>query len=60
MKAMALDPRLRNIIATGTDRDRLHQEAVAAGMQTIWHNGLVRAQAGITSVDEVLRVTRSG
>lgn len=59
MEVMTLTPELRGAIAGGADQDSLQQAAIDGGMQTIWHNGLARARSGVTSIDEVLRVTGS-
>ena len=36
----------------------MHRAAVAAGMQTMYDDGMRKAMRGITSIEEVLRVTR--
>jgi len=40
-----------------SDAHLIEAEAVAEGMQTLFAHGLDRVMAGVTTVEEVLRVT---
>ena len=55
---LILDDRMRAIIQSGGSTDELQKVATKAGMRTIRSDGLAKAAAGITTVEEVLRVTR--
>jgi len=49
---------IRQAVLKSADAGRLHTLAVEGGMQTMYEHGLRKALAGITSIEEVLRVTR--
>jgi len=52
------DP-IRRLIGTRADDAEIEHAACAQGMRTIIEDGLAKCRAGITSVDEILRVTAS-
>ncbi len=52
------DPELRKLIMKRQDADTIKRFAVSRGMKTMKEDGLGKAVAGITSIEEVLRVTR--
>lgn len=54
---LVLDDALRRSILDGADAGTLHGQAQAAGMLTLYEDGLRKVAAGQTSLDEVLRVT---
>lgn len=54
---LALDDALRRSILDGADAGTLHSQAQAAGMLSLYDDGLRKVAAGQTSLDEVLRVT---
>ncbi|SDG51204.1 type II secretion system protein E (GspE) [Limimonas halophila] len=58
LETLTLDDALRRAVLRGTDASQLHRDAVASGLRTLYHDGLAKALAGTTSVDEVLRATR--
>ena len=58
LETLTLDDGLRRAVLRGTDASELHREAVASGLRTLYHDGLAKALAGTTSIDEVLRATR--
>jgi general secretion pathway protein E len=49
---------LRNLMAVSPDSNRLKAEAVKGGMRTLKDDGWNKVLAGITTADEVLRVTQ--
>ncbi len=51
------DP-IRRLILKRADSMDLHRAAVEEGMRTMYDDGMQKALAGITTVEEVLRVTR--
>ena len=51
------DP-IRQLILRSTESSALHRAAVEAGMQTMFDDGMQKALSGITTIEEVLRVTR--
>jgi general secretion pathway protein E len=42
------------------DAHEIEDAAVAAGMRTLYQDGLLKAAEGVTSIEEVLRVTWNG
>ena len=55
---LALDDALREAVVTKPSCARLDQLARDSGMQTLRADGWAKVQAGVTTVEEVLRVTR--
>ena len=51
------DP-IRRLIMQRAESTDLHRAAVEEGMQTMYDDGMRKALAGVTTIDEVLRVTR--
>ena len=54
---LVLDDNMRRGILDGLDAASLHTKAAAAGMHTLYEDGLRKVAAGITSLEELLRVT---
>jgi type IV pilus assembly protein PilB len=50
---------MRSLVLAHTPTDELRKKAVAAGMTTLRIGGLQKAREGLTTVEEVLRVTSS-
>ncbi len=50
------DP-IRRLVLKHADAGELQQAAIEAGMQTMYQDGLCKALHGITTIEEVLRVT---
>jgi type IV pilus assembly protein PilB len=47
-----------NELAIGkAGRDEIEREAMAAGMRTLWDDGMAKVAAGLTSIEELARVT---
>ncbi|HEY9198551.1 MAG TPA: type II secretion system ATPase GspE [Gammaproteobacteria bacterium] len=49
---------LRRLVMSHVDAGELAQAAIGAGMRTMREDGFAKAAAGVTSLDEVLRVTQ--
>jgi general secretion pathway protein E len=49
---------LRRLIIKHADAGEIQQAAIAAGMQTMYQDGLRKALQGVTTIEEVLRVTQ--
>jgi type IV pilus assembly protein PilB len=56
-EVMPLHDELKEMILEGASADELKKTAIRLGMQTLRMSGLVKIKNGITSVDEILRVT---
>ena len=54
---LVIDDAMRRAVLDGLDAGALHAKATAAGMHTLYEDGLIKVAAGITSLDELLRVT---
>ena len=55
---LVVDEALRSAILQGQDAGALQALAVQAGMHTLYDDGLRKVAAGVTSLDELLRVTQ--
>ena len=54
---LVIDDAMRRGILDGLDASSLHNKATAAGMHTLYEDGLRKVAAGVTSLEELLRVT---
>jgi len=54
---LVLDEPMRRAIVAGDDASRLHSLACQSGMLTLYEDGLRKVASGVTSLDELLRVT---
>jgi general secretion pathway protein E len=57
---LRFDERLNRCVVGGADAGVLLAEARAGGFVDLHSDGLAKAAAGITSLDEVLRATGAG
>ena len=48
---------IRSLVVKNADANQIRQKALAEGMHTLRNNGLGKVMRGITTLDEVLRVT---
>lgn len=55
---MVLDDVLRRAIIDGQDANALHDLATQRGMLSLYEDGLRKVAAGVTTLDEVLRITQ--
>lgn len=53
---LVVDTNIQQLIFAGASTGAIQEAAVAAGMNTLLHDGLSKAAKGITTVNEVLRV----
>ncbi len=58
IEVMPMSDELRSQVMKHATASDLRAAAVAQGMETIYENGLKKAVAGVTTIEEVLRVTR--
>jgi len=54
---LVIDDSMRRAILDGLDATALHNKATGAGMHTLYEDGLLKVAAGVTSLEELLRVT---
>jgi general secretion pathway protein E len=57
---LVMDESLHQAIIAGADATTLHNAARRAGMLTLYEDGLRKVAAGITALEEVIRVTQDG
>jgi len=58
-EVLEVTERISRLIGTGTDDASIEREARADGMATMIEDGVAKCRAGLTSMDEILRVTAS-
>ncbi len=58
METMVMEETLKQTILTTSDSNQIHQEAVECGMTPLLQDGARKVLEGITTIEEVLRVTR--
>lgn len=59
-EVLQVDDEMRNLIITGAAYETMVKLARAKGMRTLRESGLAKVAAGLTSLEEVLRVTSAG
>jgi general secretion pathway protein E len=55
---LVMTNRMRELLLSGASEQVIEQGAVAAGMTSMYRDGLLKAFRGETTIEEVLRVTR--
>jgi len=55
---LELNEALQHLILDTSDSNRIRSEALSWGMKTLRDNGMAKVVRGLTSIDEVLRVTQ--
>ncbi|HSB52536.1 MAG TPA: ATPase, T2SS/T4P/T4SS family, partial [Dissulfurispiraceae bacterium] len=55
---LSLDDRIRELIGARKDAVVIKDYAVSAGMRTLFFDGIEKTKAGLTTLEEVLRVTQ--
>jgi type IV pilus assembly protein PilB len=54
---MTMDEDLQTLAAHKASREEIERCAMGTGMRTLWDDGLAKVAAGLTSVEELARVT---
>jgi general secretion pathway protein E len=60
MEFMVMSDPIRRLVMQHAGMGELEKQAQAEGMRTMYEDGLVKALAGVTTIEEVLRVTQEG
>jgi general secretion pathway protein E len=55
---MTMTDNLRSLIMRHSTSGDIRAAAIKEGMETMFENGLRKSLAGVTTIEEVLRVTR--
>ncbi len=58
VELLVMTDTIRSMIMRHVTSGEVRLQAIADGMQTMYENGLSKAVAGVTTIEEVLRVTR--
>ena len=58
MEMLVMDDSVRSLVLRQADARAIAAQALEAGMKSMYQDGLHKARAGLTSLEEVLRVTR--
>jgi general secretion pathway protein E len=58
LELLVMSDPIRRLVARGTDANAIQSAAIEEGMRTMFEDGIHKALAGITSLEEVMRVTR--
>ena len=57
IEVLALTPKIKALILEGSQEYKIREEARREGMQTLRENGMRNALDGLTTPDEIIRVT---
>jgi general secretion pathway protein E len=58
LEMLVMTEPIRRLVIKGADANEIQAAALEAGMRSMYHDGMSKALRGITSVEEVVRVTR--
>ena len=58
VELLVMSDAIRSMIMRHVTAGEIRQQAISEGMQTMYENGLSKTVAGVTTIEEVLRVTR--
>ncbi len=56
---LIMNDELESLAAANAHRDEIERSAAAAGMRSLWDDGIAKAAAGLTSLEELARVVSS-
>ena len=56
---LIMNDELESLAAQNAHRDEIERSAAAAGMRSLWDDGIAKAAAGLTSLEELARVVAS-
>jgi len=57
-EVLEVDKNIRQLIAEKSNTDTIHDAAIKAGMITMVEDGLIKVAKGMTTLEEILRVTK--
>jgi general secretion pathway protein E len=58
LELMVMNDSIRSLVLARAEAREIQTEAIRSGMQTMFAHGMRKALAGITTIEEVFRVTR--
>jgi type II secretory ATPase GspE/PulE/Tfp pilus assembly ATPase PilB-like protein len=53
---LVMDDELEGLAARNAPREEIERAAASAGMRSLWDDGIAKAAAGLTSIEELARV----
>jgi type IV pilus assembly protein PilB len=53
---LVMNDELESLVAANSPRDEIERAAASAGMRSLWDDGIAKAAAGLTSLEELARV----
>ncbi len=56
---LPISEKISSMVAQGAEKDEIREQALKEGFINMYIDGVIRAAAGVTTMDEVLRVTKS-
>jgi len=60
LELLTINDAVRKLVIARADANQIERAAIEGGMRTIYEDGCLKALAGVTSMDEVLRVIQDG
>jgi type IV pilus assembly protein PilB len=54
---LVMSEQLESLAASGATREEIERAAISEGMRTLWDDGLAKVASGLTSVEELARIT---
>ncbi len=54
---LAMSEQLESLAVTNASREEIERAAIGEGMRTLWDDGLAKVAAGLTSIEELARVS---
>ena len=58
-EVLAVSREIRDLVSARADSDVIHAQAVKEGMVTMFEDGVEKIMQGLTTIEEILRVTRT-
>jgi general secretion pathway protein E len=55
---LVMDNEVRHIVASAADSVKIRESATKRGMSTLFEDGLMKVREGVTTLDEIMRVTQ--
>ncbi|MBE0490849.1 MAG: type II/IV secretion system protein [Sulfurospirillum sp.] len=56
---LPISEKISSLIAQGASKKEIHEIALSEGFSDMFHDGILRAARGITTLDEIIRVAKS-
>jgi general secretion pathway protein E len=60
LELLVVDETISRMILNRVEAQEIEQAAVSNGMRTMLKDGALKIESGLTTVEEILRVTREG